>query len=389
LVAIYRFDGNTAVPAAYIGTPSPDIAPANHPANRVRVVWAGPAGRHAIRVRYRDESDGAATLVLRVDSKEITRFKLDAQSDAFEDRTIQGVMLQPSSSVELLAYRDRGEYVVIESIEIGGKVFGPADLTLENFRKGNTEGVATVSTASAGGPFLWRDGSAGQPRDGAFQPQEFTWMDPAGSTLAITTHDIDEKGNIWFTGPKRKIAMLKLERFAPGGTPLYADMPELFDAPAITGEIIRLRYDAVTDRMVLLTLTREPERSFELHGFDTWSSRPAAPTWTSRLPYIDNPGGGTRVADVEPVAISVEPEHAFIAYEKGLDGVSAGVVLVKQASTGADVGLIQPNSNVHHGGWVDMNHGIQTHRRVDGTYVVCVEDDGLAKTVVHFWKPDP
>ena len=38
-------------------------------------------------------------------------------------------------------------------------------------------------------------------------------------------------------------------------------------------------------------------------------------------------------------------------------------------------------------GWIDMNDGVQSTRRADGTYVVCAEEVWMPKGLYWLWKP--
>lgn len=389
-LAIYRFDHHIAVPAAYFDDDTTKLFPPHHPASTLSHTWDGDAGDYPLAVEYRDESDGTAWMNLRIDGRDIDTWRLSAQSDAFETRRVTSVKLSCGSVVELRAARHAGEMASVRSLQIGQRLIAAPSMDMKHFTRGSVEGVPVATTSSSGGPYVWIDGFHDQQRDGRFQPQEFTWLDPRGAGLSGRAHDIDEQGNLWFSGPGAQIVLLRLERFDDAGVPVYSRALEKFPKPARVADLHRLNYDVASDRMIILSIQEsKPSRAIELQCYEQWSQRPGTLAWATALPYRDSPGGGTAAADVEPVALTVEGDYIFIAYEKGLDAKTAGQVLVKRLHDGQDLGVIEPSAAVHHGGWVDANYAIQARRLADGSYLIAVEDDGFAKTLVHVWKPTP
>ena len=67
-----------------------------------------------------------------------------------------------------------------------------------------------------------------------------------------------------------------------------------------------------------------------------------------------------------------------------------GRVWVNRISDGAEVGILEPGSSVggvENTGWIDILTGISAFKRADGEYLVFVEEDYKAKTILYRWLP--
>jgi len=117
-----------------------------------------------------------------------------------------------------------------------------------------------------------------------------------------------------------------------------------------------------------------------LQRFDGWS-REGAPRFAWET-VITPPEG---LIGKVPKAWSLEVEHGFVGYTWKNDQIAVDVY---RLSDGVRVGRLLPTSEIGGvTGWLDMNDGVQSHRRADGTYAVFVEEVWMAKCLYFLWKP--
>jgi hypothetical protein len=97
-------------------------------------------------------------------------------------------------------------------------------------------------------PWIWMDGTGGQPRDGLAQPEEYLLFEKTG-TPGGTRWDVDAAGDVWHTGWR----MDHLVRFSfdglADGVPTWSDR-ETIPAPAPFVSMQWSRYDVEEDVMV-------------------------------------------------------------------------------------------------------------------------------------------
>ena len=58
--------------------------------------------------------------------------------------------------------------------------------------------------------------------------------------------------------------------------------------------------------------------------------------------------------------------------------------------TGAEVGIFDPGptlGGVENTGWIDVMTGIIAYKRNNGEYLICVEEDYKAKSIIYRWRP--
>jgi hypothetical protein len=71
---------------------------------------------------------------------------------------------------------------------------------------------------------------------------------------------------------------------------------------------------------------------------------------------------------------------------------SRGRVWVNRLSDGAELGYFDPGTTVggvDNTGWIDLLTGITAYRRNSGEYLVFVEENDKAKSLIYRWKPSP
>lgn len=237
------------------------------------------------------------------------------------------------------------------------------------------------------GAWLWTDRNG----DGRMQAEEYQAC-PRGSQAV----SIDERGDIvvntggWEAG-KGRILVVPLTGLDAQGVPQWdfaAAIAQPVPSEGGLRQLSKLAYDPASDRMYLGTWTAEhphPGGGWEqmdtgavLMRFDDWSKRPKLAWSTCVIP----PEG---LISKVPKAWSLEREHIFIAYSWQQEREAVDVY---QLSDGKRVGRLLPTAEVGETtGWIDMNDAVQSHRRADGTYVICAEEVWMAKGLFWLWKP--
>jgi len=239
------------------------------------------------------------------------------------------------------------------------------------------------------GSFIWSDENG----DGDMQAEEYVAA-PLGSQALM----VDASGDIWvntggWEAGKGRITRIPFAGFTRCGAPRW-DVSRASSKviPAETGiqYLSKLHYDPATDRMYLGVWTKQhpfPGGGWEqmstgpvLQRFDGWS-REGAPrlAWET---VITPPEG---LFGKVPKAWSLEVEHGFVGYTWKNDQIAVDVY---RLSDGVRVGRLLPTSEIGGvTGWLDMNDGVQSHRRADGTYAVFVEEVWMAKCLYFLWKP--
>ena len=93
----------------------------------------------------------------------------------------------------------------------------------------------------------------------------------------------------------------------------------------------------------------------------------------------------TSGAGREAACIAIAGDYVFTGGWK-----ERGRVHVNRLANGAAVGVFDPGptvGGVDKTGWVDILTGITAHKRQDGTYLIFIEEDYRAKSILYRWKP--
>lgn len=237
-------------------------------------------------------------------------------------------------------------------------------------------------------PCIWMDRNG----DGAMQADEYVVAPRGGSSARVDQHgDIVVNTGSWDAG-KGDITIIPCTGTDARGMHQW-DVAKARSTPIPTGhgleKVSKLSYDADNDRMYIGAWTDEtpyPGGGWEqmccgpaLFCFDAWSTKPTFVWRTSIIP----PEG---LIGSTPKAWSFEPDYAFVAYsDKQTNGVAVDVY---RLADGSRFGRLLPNGAVGNAtGLIDMNDAVQSHRRADGTYAVFAEEVWMAKGLFWLWKP--
>ncbi len=238
------------------------------------------------------------------------------------------------------------------------------------------------------GPFLWVDANG----DGDMQQAEYQAV-PPGSHAAM----MDVNGDLWInTGgwkpDQGKISKVPFTGCNKHGVPTW-DFAKSTEKPIPTDtgihRLSKLSYDAVNDCLYLGVWTRKhpfPGGGWEqmsvgpvVQCYANWSTAPKLRWETVVVP----PEG---LKGKVPKAWSIEPDYTFIGYTWKHKKLAVDIY---DNRNGKRVGRLLPTQEIGGvTGWIDMNDGIQTHKRADGTYVVFTEEVWMAKGLYFLWQPE-
>lgn len=237
------------------------------------------------------------------------------------------------------------------------------------------------------GPWLWTDRNGdGRMQADEYQPcvrgSQAVMVDPRGDIVVCTGG--------WDAG-KGAITIIPCTGVDKAGVPGW----DLAKATSVTipgdggiRQLSKLGYDPANDRMYIGAWTDDhpyPGGGWEqmdtgavMLRFDSWSQQPALVWRTCIIP----PEG---LISKVPKAWSLEADYGFIAYSWQQEREAVDVY---RLADGKRVGRLLPTAEVGETtGWIDMNDAVQSHRRADGTYVVCAEEVWMAKGLYWLWKP--
>ena len=214
------------------------------------------------------------------------------------------------------------------------------------------------------GTFIWRDLNG----DGDYQANEFS---PNTDRVKPGPFWVDKKGNIWMAYGLFRYDFQGLDK---RGNPIYsADKITVMEPPTGMKSVARVWYDVDTDTLVAAEQgsdMRHIGRVFICKGYLAGNRH--AITFSSR-------------AGNEAGCVTAAGGYVFTGGWK-----ERGRIWINRMSDGADVGLLEPNEaigGIANTGWIDTLTGISAYKRKNGEYLVFVEEDYKAKSILYRWKP--
>jgi len=211
---------------------------------------------------------------------------------------------------------------------------------------------------------IWRDLNG----DGDYQANEF-----AANTDRVNPgpFHVDQKGNIWMAYGFFRYDFQGLDE---QGNPIYsADKITVLDKPKGVKKVARVVYLDDTDTLIVAeegSDMRHISRVFICKDYLTGN----------RETVSFAPGAGTEAA-----CVTAAGDYAFTGGWK-----ERGRIWVNRLSDGAELGVLEPGptvGGVNNTGWIDLLTGINAFRRQDGEYLVFVEENYKAKSLIYRWRP--
>jgi hypothetical protein len=214
------------------------------------------------------------------------------------------------------------------------------------------------------GTSIWRDLNG----DGDYQAEEFA---PNTERVHPGPFWVDKQGNIWMAyGFFRYDCQALDER----GNPVYrADKITVLDKPEGVNKVARVVYLDDSD-----TLVAAEEGSDMRHINRVFVCRGYLAGKRETVSFV--PGAGKEAA-----CLTAAGDYAFTGGWK-----ERGRIWVNRLSDGAELGVFDPGptvGGVENTGWIDLLTGINAFRRSNGEYLVFVEENYKAKSLVYRWTP--
>lgn len=251
------------------------------------------------------------------------------------------------------------------------------------------EGETAVFCAQFSTKELWLDLDGNGRKD----PGEST-TNLAGETRGWF---VEPQGGVWQAPLRGGILYYPLAEIQANGVPVYRQAERQSSAmPAPFTELRRIVFDRTADVMYLGGSTAQARAEHwkpmgpNLARFDAWHGERQL-AWHEVLPHEKGRGGHE---SYEPFDFAVEGDYVFVVYAGRLPSrnLPTGTVMVFGKNDGRCVGHFQPDGirsgAVPMDALQDMVHSLNVFRRVNGEYLVFLEDDGYSKNVLYRWHPN-
>lgn len=214
------------------------------------------------------------------------------------------------------------------------------------------------------GTFIWRDLNG----DGQYQTEEFA---PNTDRVKPGPFWVDKKGNIWMAYGLFRYDFQGLDK---QGNPIYsADKITVMEPPKGMRSVARVWYDVDTDTLVAAEQGSDMRHIGQVYICKGYlAGNRDAVTFTS---------GAKR----EAACVTAVGDYVFTGGWK-----ERGRIWVNRLSDGAPVGVLEPNATIggiESTGWIDILTGITAFKRKNGEYLVFVEEDYKAKSILYRWTP--
>jgi hypothetical protein len=212
--------------------------------------------------------------------------------------------------------------------------------------------------------FIWRDRNG----DGNYQENEY-------ESNCQRVHPgpfwVDKQGNIWMAYNFFRYDFQGLDEH---GNPVYSsDNITIMDKPKGLEKVARVWYDADRDILVAAEEGRDMRHISEVLICKNYLAG-------SRDAVTFVPG-----AKGEAACVAAAGDYVFTGGWK-----ERGRIRVNRISDGAEVGFFDPGptlGGVENTGWIDVMTGIIAYKRDNSEYLICVEEDYKAKSIIYRWRP--
>lgn len=203
---------------------------------------------------------------------------------------------------------------------------------------------------------------------------------------------VDKNGTIWMADKTSGIRNYPVQSINSSGVPVYSTTyAQLVATPAPFTQIFRMDYDLETDAMYLSGYTQQKPNSDNDWGkagrvlakYPNWSTGNRTAAYTIDIPWQANIVGQS--GSFSSISMIVEGDYIFV-----VGVLSRGKVWVYNTSSGALAGTMIPGSNVGGEaltGWCDLRYSVDAFKRLNGEYLVTVEEDGWEKVLIYRWTP--
>jgi len=235
------------------------------------------------------------------------------------------------------------------------------------------------------GAWCWTDRNG----DGAMQSDEYDAVAKEGGGCMF----VDSQGSLWRVF-REAVYGAAFKGFTPQGAPQWAwkEAREI-TRPAEISELRRFKIDAARD---IAAFGGDAGADKHQH----W--KPMGPTvaiycdvlkgkpvklWSKILPYSKGSRGHE---SAEPMSFEIAGDYLFVCYTRGLkeENIKYAFVKVLRLKDGDDVGNLVPERVTGELGLLDLEDALRVQLLRDGSYILFLEDDYKAKSVMMRWKPE-
>ncbi len=288
--------------------------------------------------------------------------------------------------VPLLFVSNMGENIV-QAFRFSPATDGETAIPAALFSKGNVR-VQTKEGWPRGQPqagaWCWTDRNG----DGAIQTNEYEVVGAAGGGCVF----VDGEATIWRVN-KDAASGAPFSGLNPHGAPQWDwAKARAVARPSELSELRRFKVDAARD---LVAFGGDAGADKHQH----W--KPMGPAvavyrnvlkgspeklWSAVLPY----GKGSKGHEsAEPMSFEIAGDYLFVCYTRGLkdEGINWAFVKVYGLADGSFVGNLVPERSTGELGLLDLEDALRVRRLRDGSYLLFLEDDYKAKSVVIRWRP--
>lgn len=214
------------------------------------------------------------------------------------------------------------------------------------------------------GTSIWRDLNG----DGRYQANEYA---PNTERIKPGPFWVDQKGNLWMAYGFFRYDFQGLDT---QGNPRYsADKITVLEKPRGVGTVARVCYLDDSDTLIVAeegSDMRHIRRVFICRGYLAGNRETVS--------FV--PGAGA-----EASCVTAAGDYVFTGGWK-----ERGRIWVNRLSDGAELGVFDPGptvGGVANTGWIDLLTGISAFRRSTGEYLVFVEENYKAKSLIYRWTP--
>jgi hypothetical protein len=220
------------------------------------------------------------------------------------------------------------------------------------------------------GTSIWRDRNG----DGDYQADEYA---PNAPLVQPGPFWVDQKGDIWMAYGHFRYEFQGLDS---RGNPIYrADKVSVWELPQGMRKAARVWYDSDRDLLVAAEEGVDEQGKADIRHIGKIFV--CQDYMKGNRQAITFPSGAAREAG----CLAVAGDYVFTGGWK-----ARGRVWINRLVDGKEVGVLDPGptvGGVENTGWIDVLTGINAHRRKDGEYLVFVEEDYKAKSLIYRWKP--
>lgn len=276
---------------------------------------------------------------------------------------------------------------LVQAFRFNSATDGETAIPAALFARGNVRVQTDVGWPRgqpAKGAWCWTDRNG----DGAIQTNEYEAVErPAGGCVFV-----DAQGTVWRVF-KEAAYGAAFKGFTAKGVPEWAwSSSRAVLRPPELSELRRFKVDAPRD---LIAFGGDAGEDKHQHWKpmgpavavyrDVLKGKPQK-CWSAVLPYSKGSRGHE---SSEPMSFEIAGDYLFVCYTRGMkdDQTKWAYVKVYGLEDGRFVGNLVPERVTGELGLLDLEDALRVQRLRDGSYVLFLEDDYKAKSVVMRWRP--